>query len=283
MVTLLSDGQYRPGPGEVVFRPSGRSPALWLAICLVLGAACLIAGGTVGLPPWGRLALGGLLGLGALASWWALKAARKPTAWQLCLSATGLAIRMRSYLNTHIREDAPIIVQFDHQAISWVRKVKELHRRPMANEGDSMAWQAHLDVCVQTDDLSPVVVALNSHRLNEVAGRGTKPATVQHFPVRLIGESIFRIRWNGIVPNLDQALRELGRTLQVRPELEIREEPWAQLTGEQQEARIRDHLVRGEMFEARWLLRRLHSCSLAEADDEANRMLLDELRSKPGA
>ncbi len=103
--------------------------------------------------------------------------------------------------------------------------------------------------------------------------RGRGRTTFLRYPVRLIEPKLLRINWDGVVPDLDVVLRHLGDTYRVMPVLEIRQQDWSQLTDEEKDQRIRDHLLRGDTFEARTLLQRKYGCSLTEADALAKKIL----------
>lgn len=260
---------------DLVFRERRMTKAVAFLIFLVLTLVALGAGLFPELIPLSTrpprfiffLVAAGLL-LPTLVSLFTLRASLRSSNWLIRFDGSKLYIKFRSYLNSHIGDDHPVVAALDPDEVEWIRKTTEKRIVPGRGRGERSESWTYLDL-----GLPGGTAELESHLEEErrrAAPRIRRTRTkAEHYPVQVPRPGMIRVQWNGprtrIVPSADRAIAILGRTFPVLPEIDLRDEAIRDLDSEAADARILKHVQSGETLAAARLARRLYGLSLTEA------------------
>lgn len=198
-----------------VFRESLAVHFFWPIALFAAASGIMAAIGAGALEPaMGFLAalLGGIGLVTAVANLPLLRA----TNWLALTTDEGVYIKLRSYLNRHIRDDAPTIFFVPADEIAGARAVteKRIEHFPPARRNHSQL--RHIDIVLQPGaDTSAVAEAVAAERASQPAAGVLFGEKLAAYPVAVPEPGVVRMEWrsrdSAVAPGLGRALAILGR------------------------------------------------------------------------
>src|SRR5262245_31233590 len=190
--------------------------------------------------------------------------------WSVRMTNEGLYIKFRSYLNHHFPENDLTVLFLPYSETRSGRLVKERQEVPDLADGrnSTMTKRRRLLILELAGESSELASALDNER-KRVFGKvnqGGAKSRYQHVPVRLASPNLLMIEW-GVVPGVQSILDALTRHTFVRTG-EERATDFVRLDGlsrEQQEERLLELAVSGDIMGAVAMARKLYSYDLATA------------------
>lgn len=150
----------------------------------------------------------GFLVLFALLQFNAFVKTLSPSNWLLAIDTEGILIKFRSYLNTHYPKDDKQIVSIPFNEISSVRITKKQITYPnMTSAGATVEKNTYLDIAVISENLEELQNQLKHERNIRIEGKGH----YRHYPLSIIDDSIIRVEWNTVTPNISSVIKMLSR------------------------------------------------------------------------
>jgi hypothetical protein len=262
-VELLRADQFVPEPGDLVHRESlvGR--------VVVLAVFACIAAGWLGVPllagPWGFLAWPvGLLMLCAVVPIAAgVRRGFRPGHWAVRLRPSGIALRLRSYLNDDLPAGDPTVCWIPVGEIHSVRRGRTQRVVP-GQRRDQLLVEQHLDIQLAHAATQALAEALTRERQAPRRGR----AHHQVHPVRLVRPDVVRVTWRdpriALQPGLDGAMEFLLRYVRVEEPLASAQD-WRELSDEGVDELVLELASMGSRLEAVKLLHVRRGMELAHA------------------
>ena len=199
----------------------------------------------------------------------------RPTNWLVRMTADGLFIKFRSYLN-HGFPDEDLTVVFipysDIRSAKLIKERQELPDRDQANRKASTVRTRRFVELELADNMDRLAAALTNESKRVFAkpnqGGAAVSARYQHLPLRLSSPNTVRIEW-GVVPAARNLLDALTRHTLVRPASNTAKD-FAHLEGlqrKEQEARLLELAESGDMIGAVALARQLYAYDLTTAKE----------------
>jgi len=185
--------------------------------------------------------------------------------WVLRARREGLALNVRSALNSDLPTDEPTVAWIPAEEIEGVRRVDELREVP-GSEGRSeqrrCSWLELVLAHGDTGELAAVLV-------RERALRGRGRTQFHAYPVEVAGPRAVRVAWHSggvsLRPRLDGFLKGLGRFVHVIDSLETPSIDWRTLPDEELDDYARALVASGQRMDAIRVLRERRGWELVRA------------------
>ncbi|MCZ6484350.1 MAG: hypothetical protein O6826_01470 [Acidobacteria bacterium] len=274
---------------DVFFRESRLSKGLFFLICLVLTAILAFVGYQGGIhvddfefPSFLAYWIAGVIAILALVALSGLRASLKDTNWLMRYDGARLFIKYRSYLNDHLPEEDPVVVEIGISEIKWVRAFREKRLIP-GSKGRNRTVQSwtYLDIRLNHEDTEKLRENLQQERQRWPETTGVSKSRRGHYPVRLVEKDLIRIDWRShqtsITPNVKKSLEILGEEIEIQGQMEDRKvSDFTALEGldeEQQKQMIRELVEGGHRISAVKVVQKLYGSSTTEADEYIRALL----------
>jgi len=193
----------------------------------------------------------------------------RPSNWLARTTDEGVFIQFRSYLNYHLPAADLTVVFISYQELRSARLIKERVQVPSQEGGHGTQYLKYVELEL-AGDVAPLTDALNTEAgesaPTEKHWYGSGSTLYQDHPMHLESAPFLRIRWQ-VTPGAHKFLEALRPYTTIADPVSISQD-FAHLQGlsrEEQQARLRELVRRGETISAIYLARQLHLCSLAEA------------------
>jgi hypothetical protein len=263
----------------------------------------------------GYVLFGGTFLLFTWIAWSRIKAGRLPSNWLVRSNTDRALIKFRSFQNYHYPKTDDVIIELPWREVRWVRKTKETLNKPGADGTVTQFFTyLDLKLNLSDHELQEIESALAKernikplrsdldklrhelfrarkdklpkHEIEEIKQRikvekmtkrekGKSGVKHHDYPVSLVQNNIMRIRWNGIRPNIKKILASLSDFLQIEEEVKIKSDSSVKLQGKELDDMILDRIAKGEMMDARNLVRVHYGYSMTEA-----KHFIDELMNE---
>lgn len=267
-------------PRETVFQHSKANSvsAIFLFLSLAVGGFYFgytggIETGKVHFPPFLAYWIAGVMALLFLIAITIARATFRSSNWIIKYNPDWIIVKYRSYLNNHFNAHDPQAFGVRPENIAWIRQVKEILKTP-AHRGTRFEFYTYLDLKLIDEDIAELEEHLKRERQQEAPLKGISRTKHIHYPVKVFGEGIVRIQWNGISPNIKKTLRILGERLEIKEAVKIKKDftDLHKSSKEDQENIILQLAERGKTIDATRLATRVFKLSTTEA-----RKFVDEL------
>jgi hypothetical protein len=278
-LTFMTEAEARPGPDDLAFRERrlGKFLISMLFLALVVGfslgawMAAERGGAGAALAAFLALMVVALIIMFMIA-FASFQAAGRPTNWLLRVTAQGLFIHYRSYLNSHLSADRPTVLFLPHREIAWMRASQRTERRKLPNDTATTQRRRYLEIGLRKDDVSELEEQFADERAVMTAAR----SRFNHYPVLLVGR-VIRVEWRSprtaVAPGLRRTLDLLGPNYPAAPDVaEVLASDETLTDVAAQEARIRDYLAQGDTITATKLARHYFDYDLTAAKAYVERM-----------
>jgi hypothetical protein len=190
--------------------------------------------------------------------------------WLVRLTADGLYIQFRSYLNYHLPQADLTVAFIAYQEIRSVRLVREKTKVPDREGGTTVQYARWVELEL-IGDPAPLMAALAAELARQAPPErrwyGNSSTLYRYYPVRMASPQCMRLQWS-VVPGAAKFLEALRPYTTVAAPVQISED-FAQLENlsrEQQEKHLHELDSRGETIAAIYMARRLYGCSLSDAE-----------------
>lgn len=266
---LLRLSEVDNGPDDRVFRHA-RLPALLLWL-LGLGAdAWMLFNAVTGRWPPGYIFGPGLLFF-LLAFLGFVTARFHASNWLARANSAGLFLQYRSYLNYPLPVEDPTVVFLPYVEITSAHLVRERIQKPdMSDAGTTTQFLRYVELEL-SGDTGPLARALRAERAVQAPMRkrwwgGQSSRLYRDYPLVLRTPSSLRIRWD-VTPGASRFLAFMRPYTPIVDAVSERQDfANVQTLGqEEQQQRLRELALRGEMIAATQMAQHLHGCSLAQA------------------
>ena len=275
------------GPNDCVFRHSRlRALIVWLAG--FAAATALFLHAYTGKWPPGYL-FGSFLLLFLLLTLRMVTARFHPSNWLVRMSATGMYVQYRSYLNYQLPADDPAVVFLFFGEIASARLIKERVETPDTTKPG--ATQTHYLRYVELElsgDPAPLADALQAE-LGEQAPLekhwyGTSSTLYRDYPVAMSAPisapMSVRIHWD-VVPSAQKFLAALRPYTVIADPVSLKQDftQLKSLSREEQQKQLRELVARGQTVTAIYAASNLYGCSLGEAKQMVDSLRKNSLRA----
>ncbi len=256
-------------------------------------------------------------GLFVWMAWSRFRSCLLPTNWLVKLSSDRLLVKYRSFQNLNYADTDPVIIELSWRDLNWVRKTKETSSKDHGDSTTTEFFTyIDINLQLSKDELQEIKSALNEerkrkppasevgelrhelfqarkskadkHEIQEIKERirrakgnsksSQKVSGVKHndYPVRLI-DNILRIRWNGLKPKANQAIKSFTLHTKLETDLKLDSDSTSDsLKGKELDDMILDRVSKGDRFDAMTLVKKHYGYSTTEA-----KKFIDELANKP--
>jgi hypothetical protein len=191
--------------------------------------------------------------------------------WLLRLTDDGVFLKFRSYLNNHFDHRGLAVVFLPYSDIRSARVLKERQHIPDRDgPGQEMTRTRRILELELASDSRPLARALAGERerlfAESVVGAGRLSVRYRHLPVQLVCAKFLRIEW-GVVPSAPILLDALSRHTLIHKPRSISKDlvNLEQLSQAEQESRLLELAMAGDMAGAVTLARQLYSYDLTTA------------------
>ncbi|HWF20379.1 MAG TPA: hypothetical protein VG754_14000 [Verrucomicrobiae bacterium] len=266
---------------DLVFRKSRVMAAVPAIICLGIALMALLVALKIinvpkGFPAVIACLIAVFMGLIGLAFFAQFRSTLKPTNWLLRANQGGVLIKYRSFLNRKLPATDLQVVGIEYSEIDWARKAIEKRTSlgmGNANSGKSETLK-YLDfgLLVETSALAQNLQAENR-------SESAASSHWEDFPVQLMDGGIVRIKWNGVVPHLRCALKEIERHAKIQ-DAESSSTDYVtarNLAPDELKAKVLKLAASGETMAACELARKALRCSLTEAVQYVEKVKLESV------
>jgi len=218
--------------------------------------------------PWFFWVVGGpMLLLGFLVWLFVLQAANHAaqsgllaTNWALRVSASGIAVQLRSFRNSHFPKDVPTVLWLETREVARARRVTESGW--IANsKGKTYMRSSWLELELQNVECAPIEKRLAEERAEQgpqIRVLGIKTRTrFNDSPAYFVRPGVLRVEWLG-----NGMLLALHEVVEIAPEVQI---DLDQALGTALEPRVKAYCDRGWQIAAHRLVQRERGLSWSEA------------------
>jgi len=276
---LLKAAEVETGPQDRVFSHSRARAIVAVAIVLAIAAVLVVRAVTRHWTPGYYFAGGILLFLELLRRF--VTARFRPSNWLVRINDAGLFIQFRSYLNFHLPPEDMTVVFLAYPEIRSARLVKERTKTQDASNQNRTQTQTIRYIELElAGDPAPLEKALSDERGEQAptAKRwyGSSSTLYQDFPVRMEPAPFLRIKWD-VVPGPKRLLEGLRPYTAIGDPVFLTQD-FVHLQGlsqEEQQRRLRELAQRGNTIAAVYTARKLYKCSLGEAKEMVDRIMLE--------
>jgi hypothetical protein len=247
---------------------------LVMAVLFAGGTAAVISGAIWGTLGWMGWVFAVPFGLFALLM---IKAAGRSFGaanWVLIVKDTGLAVKIRSHLNSDLPHRDPVVAWIPREEIRAVRRVDGSRKVMSGGQGSvtRTVSTVALDILLTHQKTEELAAACKRER----SFRGEGRAHFNHYPVLLPEPGVIRIPWGsqrqGIRPGIAAVLELLRESYPLEAELTRPEQDWRVVEGKELDDLVLELVEAGDKIGAVKLLRLRAGMSLSEA-----RRFVDEL------
>jgi hypothetical protein len=253
------------------------------------------------------------LGLFVWSAWSRFRSCLLPTNWLVKLRPDRILVKYRSFQNLNYDENDRIIIELPWRDIVWARKTKETSNKDKGDSTVTEFFTyLDLKLDLSEEELKEIKAGLIEEQnrkpprsevgeLRHELFRARKNKSPKHeiqelkekirqakankksqkksgvkfndYPVRLMDNGILRIRWNGIKPKIDKALKLLSLQTSLESEIKLKSDSTVDLLkGKELDDMILDRISKGDRFDAMALVKKHYSYSTTEA-----KKFIDEL------
>ncbi len=299
-----------------IYRYSPLKSFLFTLFFFLLSVLCIISayqGGFMNfgddVPEYVQYPVGFVFGIAFLITFSRFRKALRPENWVLKLGTDKVLVKYRSYLNSHLPVEDPVVTEIPFSEISWARKTKETVYTE-TSDSTLTRFYTFLDLKLNTEDTEklknaikfernrrPPIQSLNhdlflarkykkpKQEIDELKekiriektkhpdGGGRVTSVSHHHPVRWMGEGILRIEWNGLWPGINQVMHTLKTKILVEPEIKIKNDYTSNKPDKSLDDQILDLAEHGNQMEAITLVRMRYGYSLTEAKEFVENLL----------
>jgi hypothetical protein len=259
------------GPRDRVFRhPRVRALIVWLA-GLAAAIAFLVEAYTAKWSP--GYFFGPFLLLFLLLTMRMVTARFHPSNWLVRMTATGIYVQYRSYLNYQLSADDPSVAFISYGEIASARLIKERVETPDAMKPGTTQTQflRHVELELSGD---PAQLAealqeeLGESAPTEKHWYGSSSTLYRDYPVVMSGPASVRIHWN-VVPGTRKFLEALRPYTVIAEPVSLKQDftHLKSLSREEQQKQLRELVTRGQNITAVYAAQKLYGGSLGEAKD----------------
>lgn len=259
------------GPRDRVFRhPRVRALIVWLA-GLAAAIAFLVEAYTAKWSP--GYFFGPVLLLFLLLTMRMVTARFHPSNWLVRMTATGIYVQYRSYLNYQLSADDPSVAFISYGEIASARLIKERVETPDAMKPGTTQTQflRHVELELSGD---PAQLAealqeeLGESAPTEKHWYGSSSTLYRDYPVVMSGPASVRIHWN-VVPGTRKFLEALRPYTVIAEPVSLKQDftHLKSLSREEQQKQLRELVTRGQNITAVYAAQKLYGGSLGEAKD----------------
>jgi len=277
---LLRLAEVQGGMGDRVFYYS-RAWALFVTLAIIGASAAFVVGFGARDYFLGYYIAGVLIACLLLTRRF-ITARFRPSNWLVRLTANGLYIKFRSYLNYHLPEEDLTVAFISYSEIGSARLVREKTKVPDREGGTAVQYTRWVELEL-IGDPAPLATALAAELARpappERRWYGNTSTLYRHYPVRMISPPSVRMQWS-VVPGAATFLEELRPYTTVATPVRISED-FAKISGlgrEEQEERLHELDLRGETMAAIYMAQRLYGFRLKDAKE-----FVEGLRKAPNA
>ena len=194
-----------------------------------------------------------------------------PSNWLVRMTATGIYVQYRSYLNYQLSPDDPSVAFLSFGEIASARLIKERVETPDAMKPGATQTQylRHVELELSGDP-APLAEALQEE-LGESAPTekhwyGSSSTLYRDYPVAMSGPTSIRIHWN-VVPGTRNFLDALRAYTVIGEPVSLTQDftRLKSLSREEQQKQLRELVARGQNITAVYAAQRLYGGSLGEA------------------
>jgi len=194
--------------------------------------------------------------------------------WVLIVKDTGLAVKIRSHLNSDLPHRDPVVAWIPRAEISAVRRVDGSRQVISSGQGSvtRTVSTVALDILLTHERTEELAAACK----REKSFRGEGRVHFHHYPVLLPEPGVIRIPWSsqrqGIRPGIDAVLDLLRESYPLETQVTRSHKDWRVVEGEELDDLVLELVEAGDKIGAVKLLRLRAGMSLPEA-----RRFVDEL------
>ena len=259
------------GPSDRVFRhPRVRALIVWLA-GLTAAIAFLVEAYTAKWSP--GYFFGPFLLLFLLLTMRMVTARFHPSNWLVRMTATGIYVQYRSYLNYQLSADDPSVAFISFGEIASARLIKERVETPDAMKPGATQTQFLRHVELELSGNPNQLAEALQEELGESAPiekhwYGSSSTLCRDYPVVMSGPASVRIHWN-VVPGTRKFLEALRPYTVIAEPVSLKQDftHLKSLSREEQQKQLRELVTRGQNITAVYAAQKLYGGSLGEAKD----------------
>jgi len=194
-----------------------------------------------------------------------------PSNWLVRMTATGIYVQYRSYLNYQLSAEDPSVAFLSFGEIASARLIKERLQTPDAMKPGATQTQflRHVELELSGDP-APLAEALQQE-MGESAPTekhwyGSSSTLYRDYPVVMSGPASVRIHWN-VVPGARKFLDALRPYTVIAEPVSLTQDftHLRSLSREEQQKQLRELVVRGQNITAVYAAQKLYGGSLGEA------------------
>lgn len=171
----------------------------------------------------GFLVLVGFLGFFVLvfklATFAAYRRSKLVRSWLAIMTAKGIFIQFRSYLNQHMNVNDETVMFIPAVQIGWLR---EARITVAEKESNGTTYSLMRTVEVQTKGLD--YEGIERHLEDELAGRNSRKSRFGDERVMLANDGVVRIKWSNMRPKPDMFIERAKRWYMTQAPVKVREE-----------------------------------------------------------
>lgn len=258
------------GPNDRVFRhPRMLASIIWLAGLAAVAVMLFKAFAAKWVPGY---IFGPFLLLFLLLTLRFVTARFHPSNWLVRSNETGFYVQYRSYLNYELPADDPSVLFLSYGEIASARLIHERLQTPdPARQNATQTQYLRYIELELPGDTKALVNALDSEHGESAPMTkhwyGSSSTLYRDYPVDITTPPFLRIRWN-VTPRAKKFLELLRPYTVIADPVSLTEDftNLRYLSPEKQQEKLRDLIRRGQNLTAVYVVRKLHGCSLTEAN-----------------
>jgi len=199
--------------------------------------------------------------------------------WVMIVKGSGVALKIRSYLNADLEKRDPVVCWIPREEIRAVRKVGGSRDVPGKREGQTTETDRTVALDIVLKHVATGELAEACAR--EKSFRGEGRMQFHHYPVLVPEPGVIRIPWSSrsqkLSPGIDKALALLGESFPVEAEVTRPHVDWRTAEGAELDQLVLDLCEAGNRIDAVKVLRLRNDMSPKEA-----KRFVDELMGREG-
>jgi hypothetical protein len=206
-VELKRINEVSPRHPYVVFRNSVLHSLIpFFCILVPLGFLCYYLVKQKDFPGWLD---GGLQGLASAVAFLSIRPVIKsfsPSNWLMQTEFQRVYIKIRSYLNTKVLPDEKLVIELKDSEIKWVRRT-QIKLASMNLKQKTVSRLTYLDICLKQPVFQEIKTALEYEKKFTPKKDSSK---YDYYPVVLIEPDILRVKFSGVSPSVNKAIKILN-------------------------------------------------------------------------
>lgn len=241
----------------------------------------------------------------AILAWYRYRAGRLSSNWLVRSSPEKVLVKFRSFQNHNYPDTDDVVIDIYWREIDSVRKTKAISHKPGSDGGvTEFITYLDMKLALPNEEIESIKAGLSKERalkpLRSKVGelkselfharknklpkydiedikqrlrheKSTKNKSMRSrakyhdYPVSLVDNTVLRLRWNGIKPDIKKSLLYFSEFTQVADEIKLETDSSGEFKGKELDEMILDRITKGDKLDAISLVQRHYGYSTTEA------------------